>query len=245
MAPTLFFRIFLDLCKAFDTVDHRIILNKLEYNGIRGVANDWFASYLSNRRQFVSLFGTNSDYQTVTCGVPQGSVLGPLLFLSYINDMPKCSNILEFHLFGDDSNLFLNSPNILNLETNLNVELEKISQWLYANKLSLNIEKTSFVVFHSPQRRIAHKLNLSISNTSIKSDNQVKYLVLIFDSNLNWKPYLHVHKLRKRVSRGIGVLSKVRYYVNRNIYHINYIIQLFTPSSPMVYQFGAILIVLL
>ena len=125
---TLFFRIFLDLYKAFDTVDHRIILNKLEYYGIWGVVNDWFASYLSNRRQFVSLFGTNSDYQTVTCGVPQGSVLGPLLFLLYINDMPKCSNILEFHLFADDTNLFLNSPNILNLETNLNVELEKISQ---------------------------------------------------------------------------------------------------------------------
>ena len=88
---------------------------------------------------------------------------------------------------------------------------------VYANKLSLNIEKTSFVVFHSPQRRIAHKLNLSISNTSVKSDNQVKYLGLIFDSNLNWKPYLH--ELSKKVSRGIGVLSKVRYYVNRNILH--------------------------
>ena len=121
--------IFLDLCNAFDTVDHRIILDKLKYYGIQGVANHWFASYLSNRRQFVSLFGTNSDYQTVTCGVPQGSVLGPLLFLLYINDMPKCSNILEFHLFADDTNLFLNSPNILNLETNLNVELEKVSQW--------------------------------------------------------------------------------------------------------------------
>ena len=120
--------------------------------------------------------------------------------------MPKCSNILESNLFADDTNLFLNSPNILNLETNLNVELEKVSQWLYANKLSLNIEKTSFVVFHSPRRRIAHKLNLSISNTSVKSDNQVKYLGLIFDSNLNWKPYLQV--LSKKVSRGIGVISK-------------------------------------
>ena len=123
--------IFLDLCKAFDTVDHKILLNRLEYYGIRGVANEWFASYLSNRRQFVSLFGTNSDYQTVTCGVPQGSVPGPLLFLLYINDiLPKCSNILDFHLFADDTNLFLNNSNIQNLETNLNVELEKVSQWL-------------------------------------------------------------------------------------------------------------------
>ena len=131
--------------------------------------------------------------------------------------MPKCSNILEFHLFADDTNLFLNNPNILNLEINLNVELGKVSQWLYANKLSLNIEKTSFVVFHSPQRRIAHKLNLSIAIMSVKSDNQVKYLGLIFYSNLNWKPY--VHELSKKVSRGIGVLPKIRYYVNRNILH--------------------------
>ena len=85
--------------------------------------------------------------------------------------MPKCSNILEFHLFAHDTNLCLNNRNFLNLEINLNVELGEVSQWLYANKLSLNIEKTSFVVFHSPQRRIAHKLNLSISNMSVKSDN--------------------------------------------------------------------------
>ena len=90
-----------------------------------------------------------------------------------------------------------------------------MSQWLFANKLSLNIEKTSFVVFHSPQRRIAHKLNLNFSNMSVKSDNQVKYLGLIFDSNLNWKPYLH--ELNKKISRGIGVLSKIRHYVNGHI----------------------------
>ena len=99
----------------------------------------------------------------------------------------------------------------------LQCRIRKGKPVVYANKLSLNIEKTSFVVFHSPQRRIAHKLNLSISNTSVKSDNQVKYLGLIFDSNLNWKPYLH--ELSKKVSRGIGVLSKVRYYANRNILH--------------------------
>ena len=88
--------------------------------------------------------------------------------------MAKCSNILEFHLFADDTNLFFNNPNILNLETILNVELKKVSQWLYANKLSLNIDKISLVVFHSLQRRIAHKLNLSISSMSVKSVNQVK-----------------------------------------------------------------------
>jgi len=163
--------IFLDLCKALDAVDHKILLAKLEYYGIRGVPNDWFVSYFSNRIQFVALFGTNSDNQPVTCGVPQGSVPDPLLFLLYINDMPKCSNVLEFHLFTDDTNLFLNNANILNLETNLNIELEKVSKWLFPNKLSLNIEKTNLVVFHSPQRRMAHKLNLSISNMSVKSDN--------------------------------------------------------------------------
>ena len=113
--------------------------------------------------------------------------------------MPKCSNILEFHLLADDTNFFLNNPSMLYLETNLNVELEKVSQWLFANKLFLDIEKISFVVFDSPQRRIAHKFNLSISNMSVKSDNQVEYLVLIFYSNLNWKPYLH--ELSKKFKR--------------------------------------------
>ena len=126
----------------------------------------------------------------------------------------------EYHLFPDDTNLFFfNNPNILNLETNLKVELEKVSQWLYANKLSH--WKTSFLVFHSPQRRIAHKLNLSISNMSVKSYTQIKYLGLIFDSNLTELETI-LHELSKKVSRGIGALSKIRYYVNGTQYILLY-----------------------
>ena len=99
--------------------------------------------------------------------------------------MNKYSNILEFHLFSDDTNLLLNNKNLQNLNSNLNIELEKVSHWLSGNKLSLNIEKTGFVVFHSPQRKITHKMHIRMFNKSIKELSQVKYLGLIIDSNLN------------------------------------------------------------
>ena len=147
--------------------------------------------------------------------MPQWSVLGPLLFLIYANDFQKCSDLLEFHLFADDTNLFSNNANIHDLESNINSELEKVNTWLCANRLSLNLEKTIFVIFHPPKKYIHYKVRLQISNKLLKQDSHIKYLGIIFDSHLNWKK--HIHELGKKISKSIGILSKIRHFVSIDI----------------------------
>ena len=138
---------FLDFSKAFDTVDHVILLKKLSHYGIRGSALKWFESYLSNCKQYVTYNGIASSTQTIRCGVPQGSILGPLLFLIYINDFCSiCKHTMPI-LFADDANLFSSGKDIRTLENNINNELLNISLWLKVNKLSLNIKKTHYMVF--------------------------------------------------------------------------------------------------
>ena len=143
--------IFLDFAKAFDTVDHEILISKLEYYGIRGIALDWFRSHLKDRTQRVYVGGQFSDSLSVTYGVPQGSVLGPLLFLLYINDIPQASKVLGFHLFADDTSLFFSHPNLNVIEDTVNAELGKISDWLIANKLTLNTKKSNSLLVHPRQ----------------------------------------------------------------------------------------------
>ena len=145
-------------------------------------------------------------------GVPQGSVLGPLLFLIYVNDIYKASNKLKFYLFADNTNLLYSDRNLKSLESVLNAELLKISNWLTANKLSLNVKKSHFVIFHPYQRKLNYLVHLKVFDNDSKTfisfehKNHVKYLGILIDSNLIWKN--HISHVASKISKTIGTISK-------------------------------------
>ena len=148
--------IFLDFTKAFDTVDHNILLLKLEKFGIRGHPLKWFTSYLKNRMQYVKIGNTTSDLNSVSCGVPQGSTLGPVLFLLYINDLPQTSNKLLFRMFADDTNIFYSHKDIKVVEDVVRTELGYVFDYCAVNKLTLNLKKTHFIIFKSTRKKIVN-----------------------------------------------------------------------------------------
>ena len=198
--------VFIDLAKAFDTVDHNILLNKLNHYGIRGVVNDWFRSYLTNRMQYVSIDKSNSTHSLIKCGVPQGSILGPVLFLIYINDLNQVSDILHTIMFADDTNLFLSGSKISEIERKLNNELSLLTEWFSANRLSLNIKKTSYIVFCNRKNIDA---NILLANTRIGKVNDTKFLGVIISSNLSWNK--HIDVIINKMSKTIGIIAKVRH----------------------------------
>ena len=198
--------ILVDLQKAFDTVNHNILLSKLEHYGIRGCALQWFRSYLSDRKQCVSVNGSNSDLLSVTCGVPQGSVLGPLLFLIYTNDLPNASKRLTFYLFADDTNIYYESKDLANLTKTVNKELRLVKKWVDANKLSLNIDKT--IIIHSSSSNVPSGSNTKIGKKQTKRVKFVKFLGILLDEHLSWK--YHLSELAKKLARTCGMFFKIR-----------------------------------
>ena len=204
------FGLFLDLSKAFDTVDHNILLMKLYKYGIRGVAHDWIKSYLEERKQYVSFNKHDSSTMDIKCGVPQGSILGPLLFLIYVNDLSNVSSILFTLLFADDTNVFVTWKNLSTLFTTMNGELVRLSEWMNVNKLSLNMKKTKYMLFCTKNPKVI--LNDIVLNCEIlEKVEHFKFLGVHIDSKLN-RSY-HIQCIRKKMSKGFGILYRAKNYL--------------------------------
>jgi hypothetical protein len=201
--------VFIDLSKAFDTLDHAILLKKLEHYGIRGIPLAWFQSYLTNRYQYVDYYGVHSVKLKIRTGVPQGSILGPLLFLLYINDIAYVSPKLHLILFADDTNIFCQNKNLSQLITILNEQLVCLSTWFASNRLSLNIKKTNYIIFSSPYKKISTNYpDLSINGTIIERVRYAKFLGIYIDEHLNWNE--HIQQTTLKVAKNVGIICKIR-----------------------------------
>ena len=207
---------FVDLSKAFDCVNHDILLEKLHKYGIRGIAHAWFSSYLQNRSQYVVFDNVNSDKLNIVCGVPQGSILGPLLFLIYINDLENVSQKVIPVMYADDTNLFMSGTNVSDMSLIVNDELTKIMKWMKINKLSVNIEKTNYMIFRKKRKQLPNNIpRLCMDGTSIKKIDTVRFLGVKLDENLSW--INHIAHVKSKIARGIGVISKARKYFNTRV----------------------------
>ena len=207
----------MDLSRAFDTLDHNILLNKLKYYGINGTPLSWFISYLSTRTQYVEINHVISSRSSISTIVPQDSILGPLLFFIYMNDLPCASNLFHCILYADDPTLFRTIGHSIllqnsNVNDQLNQKLLQVYESLAVNKLSLNINKTKFMIFHPYQKDISQLTpTLKINNMEIEKVSDFNFLGVILDECLTWKP--HIDKLASKLSRNSGILNKLKNFL--------------------------------
>jgi hypothetical protein len=223
--------VFCDLRKAFDSCDHKILLKKMSQLGIRGAALEWFANYLTNRKQFVFLNNTSSLLRATSLGVPQGSILGPILFLIYINDLPDSCELFAL-LFADDTTLVTSGENLADLITYTNNQLHKISTYFRLNKLALNPKKTQFILISNSHTAKSSVIELYINNnnpdvafnpslvypiervTATSSTPAVKFLGVFFDPDLNFK--FHLQQISSKISRSLFILRRSKNILNDN-----------------------------
>ena len=203
----------------FITFNHSILLDKSNFYGFRGLINDWFQSYLKNRTQTIQIGEYLSTKRISPRGVLQGLVLGPLLFLLYINDIHlDSSDKLKFYLFAGENNILYPDKNLEAVEQTVNAELKNVHDWLTTNKLTLNTKKSNFVIFRPCQKKKKHfSSQISIldcetnKRVSLEQKSYVKYLGVLIDENLPWKS--HVDSVIIKISKTIGMIAKVRYIV--------------------------------
>lgn len=207
--------VFLDLSKAFDTIDHLLLLKKLDAYGIRGVANDLLRSYLSDRQQKVMISGVGSDFRSVKCGVPQGSNLGPLLFLIYINDIAKLRIKGHPRLFADDTAITYKANSITELYAEMSNDLQLVTAFLENNLLSLNLRKTKLMVFGAREDHSVPHPVLIVNGVTIEEVSSYKYLGIHIDNNLRWD--YHIKQIVANCASLCGMLRKLSKFVPQHV----------------------------
>ena len=209
----------IDFSKAFDMVDHKILLHKLQHYGIRGLAYAWFKSYLENRKQFVELSGKQSSTMSLQYGVPQGSILGPLLFVIYINDIPEVHKLAKFILYADDANIIIYGKDTVEIKNKFDTLSKALEVWVSANGLALNLKKTNYMVFS--RQKIDLPFSPTISNYHIERKECARFLGVIIDDKLSWKQ--HISMIKAKMSRYVGVMYKLKgvlpLMARKNIFH--------------------------
>ena len=210
--------VFMDLSKAFDVMNHDILRQKLEHYGFRGLFLNFMMQFVQDRRYFVNINGLNSDIRNVNIGVPQGSTLGPLLFLLYVNDMRFSSSILKFIQFADDTTILYNSPNFETLKSTLETEGNKVIEWLIANKLLINLTKTQAMMFTF--KRHNNLLSVNLNNTIVTEQNIVSFLGIVIDNKLNWKA--HISHICLKVSKSIAIIRILKFIFPKEILKMLY-----------------------